>query len=273
MNEKYYTFDKDNNTLLSELNFDEFQDFYSIIGSYKKYENVLLGYEFVCIAYREYQKFYGHLSAEDATSSSDSYKMGAYHITQYIMFAKTYIEYCQNYNKQMENNEILIKNENSLINNFSIELLDAIRNYTMHLAIPLEYFLTVKSRSDNLTFFVFSIFKKKLLEDKYLRNHNKVIIEKVEGEVINFSDYIHTWHDIITEFHSTLSKEYLSRVPEDIRKITKLHYTDHFMNVDTEKECFFTSIAIVKYEKSEIFSIDSFDFSSEFLKFIMIKED
>lgn len=61
MNERYFSFDKDNNQLLFELTFEEFQDFDSIIDSYKKYKNILLGYDFVDISYNQYKSFYDGL--------------------------------------------------------------------------------------------------------------------------------------------------------------------------------------------------------------------
>lgn len=270
MNESYFSFDKDNNQLLFELTFEEFQDFDSIIDSYKKYKNILLGYDFVDISYNQYKSFYDGLveKKEYSIISDNDYRMAAYHITQYIMFAKTYIEYCSNYINQMDKSESLITEHQNVLKNFSIKLLNAIRNYTMHLAIPFDNFLILQRKSDKYTVFVFSIFKEELLKDKYLKNHNKAIIAQVDGDVIKFSDYIHVWNDIISDFHTIISTEYISRLPENVKRLSKYYYSNQLLNEETGDEYHFTSLAIVRQGNSGPYIFKTFDFSKSFFEFI-----
>lgn len=208
----------------------------------KKFSKLFYLYEGVFLAYSNYKN--AKLDNDSFKKSLDTFnsnaslgeiqKMSVYPITTEIIFLNTFLDNTKNFNSIIKSKKIQ-KKIRELNKIEAINILRAVRNYSIHASVPVKATSRKIDLLDNTTEYEFYIDKDIIIKNKPNSNDLKNLA-KLKSDKIVLNHMVQEVSDELEELHLINFEEFIKYISKEIKDI--LHNYIRFYTTETGEKYF-----------------------------------
>lgn len=241
----YVLEDTKNRMKISEITIQEYRVIEEFYPKYKWFESVMGAYKNYILSYQDYSFFYDSIISSTAELDLQSiHDRGTYLLTSNIILSRVFIDNVKSFIKQTGLKSIR-KPLNIITYSHEMKLIKALRDYSIHFALPIKDTTRIYDAINERNSFSFYIYKSDLL--KNTKNEENIsIIKKHEEDKISVNELVVRNEENIKQIGEVILEEFVDNISPKAKSVLKQHVKTY----SSESNKFYFPNAFVKCEKS-----------------------